>query len=85
MTSPPIANLPVAKIRIDIVESNGPSLIAVKPAVWKGSKRYRVIGKLTRAGPLRVKMRNTQPEQMFSGLLPGADIDDSGGHVSNVP
>jgi hypothetical protein len=55
MTSLPIVNLPVAKIRIDIVESNGPSLIAAKPAVWKGSKRHRVIGKLTRAGSLRVK------------------------------
>lgn len=30
-------------------------------------------------------MRNTQPELMFSGLQPGADIDRSGGHVSNVP
>src|SRR5882757_693070 len=32
-----------------------------------------------------VKMRNTQPEQMFSGLPPKADIDRGGRHVSNVP
>jgi hypothetical protein len=30
-------------------------------------------------------MRNTQPEQMFSGLPPEADIDRGGRHVSNVP
>jgi tryptophanase len=32
-----------------------------------------------------VKMRNTQPEQMFSGLPPEADIDRGSRHVSNVP
>jgi hypothetical protein len=36
-------------------------------------------------GPLWVKMRNTQPEQMFSGLPPEADVDRGGRHVSNVP
>jgi hypothetical protein len=30
-------------------------------------------------------MRNTQPEQMFSGVLPEADNDRGGRHVSNVP
>jgi hypothetical protein len=30
-------------------------------------------------------MRNTQPDQMFSGLPPEAGIDRGGRHVSNVP
>src|SRR5664279_3686771 len=35
-TSPPIVDLPVAKIRIDVVESNGPAFIAAKASSLEG-------------------------------------------------
>jgi hypothetical protein len=38
-----------------------------------------------RTCPHWVKLRNTQPEQMFSSHPPEADIDRGGRHVSNVP
>lgn len=36
MTSPPIVDLPVAKIRIDVAESNGPAFIAAKASSLEG-------------------------------------------------